>query len=156
MHKPHISVTLNGFNPAQYYACLGLFEIANCVWPGVEAWFTGEPSRLQFGMFNGTHAISLTDLVNTIAHARVQEMPTRVGADASASEASEKKTKTKKKKKKDDDDAAQLNGKGPIELRFGAGHVHHLLLDWWCGSSLLHHASRFKTWTGQARGCHCA
>jgi hypothetical protein len=46
---PNITVPVDWTNPGQFFACCGLLELANSLWPGAEGWFeTGKPhSRFQ-------------------------------------------------------------------------------------------------------------
>jgi len=41
---PSISIPVDLTNPGQFFACCGLFELADRLWPGAEAWFEGESS----------------------------------------------------------------------------------------------------------------
>lgn len=38
--EPTISVNVDIANPGQFFACCGLFELAQRVWPGAEGWFS--------------------------------------------------------------------------------------------------------------------
>ena len=43
-----ICVPVDVTNPGQFFACCGLFELADRLWPGAEAWFEGEAAQSQF------------------------------------------------------------------------------------------------------------
>jgi CRISPR-associated protein Csx14 len=45
---PTISIPVDVTNPGQFFACCGLFELADRLWPGAEAWFEGEAAYSQF------------------------------------------------------------------------------------------------------------
>ena len=36
---PNISVSVDVTNPGQFFACCGLLELADRLWPGAEGWF---------------------------------------------------------------------------------------------------------------------
>lgn len=38
-HKPSIRVNVDVTNPGQFFACCGLLELADRLWPGAEGWF---------------------------------------------------------------------------------------------------------------------
>ena len=39
--QPSIRVKVDVTNPGQFFACCGLLELADRLWPGVEGWFDG-------------------------------------------------------------------------------------------------------------------
>jgi CRISPR-associated protein Csx14 len=45
---PTIGIPVDVTNPGQFFACCGLFELADRLWPGAEAWFEGEAARSRF------------------------------------------------------------------------------------------------------------
>lgn len=45
---PNISIPVDLTNPGQFFACCGLFELADRLWPGAEAWFESETSHSMF------------------------------------------------------------------------------------------------------------
>jgi CRISPR-associated protein Csb3 len=45
---PTISIPVDVTNPGQFFACCGLFELADRLWPGAEAWFEGEAAHSRF------------------------------------------------------------------------------------------------------------
>ncbi|MCX7665750.1 MAG: hypothetical protein N2112_09400 [Gemmataceae bacterium] len=47
--KPDIEVDVMVKNPGQYFACCGLFELANRLWPESEAWFTKSSFCIRCG-----------------------------------------------------------------------------------------------------------
>jgi CRISPR-associated protein Csb3 len=62
---PSFSVNVDPTNPGQFFACCGLLELADRLWPGAEGWF-GERGR-EFCIACGEH--SLAELISAIAHA---------------------------------------------------------------------------------------
>lgn len=51
--KPNITVTVDVTNPGQFFACCGLLELADRLWPGAEGWFT-EGGRVFYIACEGT------------------------------------------------------------------------------------------------------
>ena len=45
---PTITIPVDVTNPGQFFACCGLFELADRLWPGAEAWFEGETTHSAF------------------------------------------------------------------------------------------------------------
>ena len=41
MTEPSFSVNVDPTNPGQFFACSGLLEMADRLWPGAEGWFDG-------------------------------------------------------------------------------------------------------------------
>ena len=40
--KPNITVNVDVTNPGQFFACCGLLELADRLWPGAEGWFSND------------------------------------------------------------------------------------------------------------------
>ncbi len=68
--KPNITVQVDLTNPGQFFACCGLFELADRLWPGAEAWFdedtfciacTGEMTRLLQSLIDSELRSSVGD-----------------------------------------------------------------------------------------------
>lgn len=45
---PTISIPVDVTNPGQFFASCGLFELADRLWPGAEAWFDDDSAQSQF------------------------------------------------------------------------------------------------------------
>ncbi len=45
--KPTIRVNVDPTNPGQFFACCGLLELADRLWPGAEGWFEKGEFRLR-------------------------------------------------------------------------------------------------------------
>lgn len=61
-----IQVPVDLTNPGQFFACCGLLELADRLWPGAEGWF-GEGDRRFHVACEGT----LTDLIETLSQAEL-------------------------------------------------------------------------------------
>jgi CRISPR-associated protein Csx14 len=47
------AVTVDPANPGQFFACCGLLELADRLWPGAEGWFRGEEFAVESGELGG-------------------------------------------------------------------------------------------------------
>src|SRR5262245_54537618 len=45
--EPNIRIKVDLTNPGQFFACCGLLELADRLWPGAEAWFEGRDFCLK-------------------------------------------------------------------------------------------------------------
>jgi len=134
-HKPNIKIPVDLTNPGQFFACCGLLELADRLWPGAEGWFND-------GNFNvacdGTLSDALSALVgctltNTMTeaqHARVKEIPLLPGANRKSAEDEYK-------------ELGKLLRESPIVLMA----PFNITLDWFTDDNA--GGSRFKTWAGQ-------
>ncbi|MGE3854471.1 MAG: hypothetical protein AB7K09_22260 [Planctomycetota bacterium] len=62
--KPTITINVDATNPGQFFACCGLLELADRLWPGAEGWFAADDRTFQIAA-TGT----LDTLVGAIAEA---------------------------------------------------------------------------------------
>lgn len=65
--KPAITIAVDPTNPGQFFACCGLLELADRLWPGAEGWFAKEGRE-----FCITSGGALHQLVEAIASAELQ------------------------------------------------------------------------------------
>jgi len=124
-------------NPGQFFACCGLFELANRLYPGTEAWFEREQFCLAC---NGTlsellDVLASCHLTNTMTedeHVRFKEISSWSVAKRK-SEGVEEEGKSLEK----------LLREAPIVLKL----PNELTLDWFTDD--MAGGSRFKTWAGR-------
>lgn len=64
--EPNIRINVDITNPGQFFACCGLLELADRLWPGAEGWFTDNDQEFLIWS-NGT----LNDLVEAIGMAEL-------------------------------------------------------------------------------------
>src|SRR5262245_64976714 len=64
---PSIRVNVDVTNPGQFFACCGLLELADRLWPGAEGWFDGRVFYIACG---GT----LLDLVRGLIAREAEEV----------------------------------------------------------------------------------
>ena len=65
MRNPEPTIVLNAdvANPGQFFACCGLLELADRLWPGAEGWFQGDSIAGQFCVWWPNPAGSLKSLL---------------------------------------------------------------------------------------------
>jgi hypothetical protein len=63
---PSITVAVDPTNPGQFFACCGLLELADRLWPGAEGWFSEDGRE-----FNVVCDGSLGELIQAIAEAEL-------------------------------------------------------------------------------------
>lgn len=138
--EPNIRVQVDVTNPGQFFACCGLLELADRLWPGAEGWFTEEASVFQITragslleLLDAITNLTLTNTMTAAEHARLEELARMKGAVRSDTPRLEDEKKSLEKRLRED----------PIVLR---GRID-LTLDWFLDDRA--GGSRFKTWAGQ-------
>jgi CRISPR-associated protein Csb3 len=124
-------------NPGEFFACCGLFELANQLYPGAEAWFEESKFVIDRGNLGELlDSISKSEITNTMTplqNSRFDEL------SSSRSEVASEKNKNKDELK----ELARLRRESPIVL----GSPFNLTIDWFLDDYA--GGSRFKTWAGQ-------
>jgi hypothetical protein len=64
--EPNITVNVDLTNPGQFFACCGLLELADRLWPGAEGWFAGQDTRFCIAC-----AGTLPQLITSLHSARL-------------------------------------------------------------------------------------
>lgn len=64
---PSISINVNVTNPGQFFACCGLLELADRLWPGAEAWFDN-------ARFSLSRTGALPELIDRLQAARLTQL----------------------------------------------------------------------------------
>ena len=137
MSQPSIVIPVDLTNPGQFFACCGLLELADRLWPGAEGWFDGNRFSLcRCGTLDDIHgAFREMTIDNTMCEsdrARVKEL-------AAIKEARKLSPEEEADKKR----LESLRRELPIVLH-GPVRLH---IDWFTDN--LAGGSRFKTWAGQ-------
>ena len=132
-----IRVNVDPTNPGQFFACCGLLELANRLWPDVEGWFEeGEfcmaCDGTQSKLFDDLASCHLTNTMTEVQHFRFAEI-------SSWSVAKRKSTKTEDEGK----ELEKLLREAPIVLK----SPFNITLDWFTDD--YSGGSRFKTWAGR-------
>ncbi len=137
---PTITIPVDVTNPGQFFACCGLLELADRLWPEAEGWFADEIFCLI-----GTQWMNFTGLMDSIVQARVLNTMTpvqvaRLEALSSMTRKDREKSPNLEGEKKV---LEALRREAPIVLDGKA----HLRIDWFGDDSA--GGARFKTWAGQ-------
>ena len=67
---PDITVNVDLTNPGQFFACCGLLELANRLWPGAEGWFSEDGDLFQISASNN----SLDALIGALSFAKLNHL----------------------------------------------------------------------------------
>ena len=63
--KPNIKIPVDLTNPGQFFACCGLLELADRLWPGAEGWFEVDHFCIH------SNSIAFVALMDSIRELRV-------------------------------------------------------------------------------------
>lgn len=137
---PNITVPVDLTNPGQFFACCGLLELADRLWPGAEGWFKRDQFHISCGSIGST-ALLLGELArsgvsNTMASMQLARLD-QLSAMKRQQRESQSGLEDEKKA------LESLRRELPIEI---SGPVT-FLIDWFRDD--LAGGSRFKTWAGK-------
>jgi len=118
---PNITIPVDLTNPGQFFACCGLLELADRLWPGAEGWFDGR----MFCILTEDHSKSLAELLDETRSLRF-EVGDEPDAEGGADEADEKGPSIE-----------------PIRLLW-KNQRPAIQLDWWSDKSI-------KPWAGSMK-----
>lgn len=138
--EPNITVQVDVTNPGQFFACCGLLELADRLWPGAEGWFDGYNFRIR-----SASECSLRTLLDKLVKSTVANTMT-LGQNARLEELSaikKKQLETMPGLVDEKKSLESLRRELPIVLN---GHIP-FRIDWFCDEFA--GGSRFKTWAGQ-------
>ncbi|MDP1796631.1 MAG: hypothetical protein Q8K78_04085, partial [Planctomycetaceae bacterium] len=107
--EPNIRVQVDVTNPGQFFACCGLLELADRLWPGAEGWFTEEASVFQITragslleLLDAITNLTLTNTMTAAEHARLEELARMKGAVRSDTPRLEDEKKSLEKRLRED------------------------------------------------------
>jgi CRISPR-associated protein Csb3 len=110
--EPTIRINVDVTNPGQFFACCGLLELANRLWPGAEGWFARYPIISEFCLWTPKGDGSLKTLL---------EMASKCEFDVGDDDNEEA-----------DDDEEKAGPVDPIIIRSPV----EMTLDWWSDKSI--------------------
>src|SRR3954447_519303 len=61
--EPNIKIPVDLTNPGQFFACCGLLELADRLWPGAEGWFEEEGREFKIACA-GTLSLFISSIAN--------------------------------------------------------------------------------------------
>ena len=134
--KPSIRITVDPTNPGQFFACCGLFELADRLWPGAEARFEDDGFCIECG---GT----LPQLLTELARAEINSSLTDRGLKRLGTLLSAEKAKLT---------PADLEEKQSLSDQWKRERLHvsqpfDLWIDWWSDEKT--GAKGMKTWAAK-------
>lgn len=138
---PTVSLAVNPANPGHYFACCGLFELAERLAPNGNtaepalAWFDQEPTTRQW-RFHLANTLSLGDLLERITAAQI------TAADSSEEDGDDKDEDLDEKEGENEEKDASA----PPLLFDSPFNLH---LDWWTTASVK--TSALKAWAGSMK-----
>ncbi len=142
---PSITIPVDLTNPGQFFACCGLLELADRLWPGTEGWFerqrfcilASDPSKRLHELLREVVSCPLSSTLAPQSRARLQELD-------------QKKRELKKLRKSlpkiDEAERKRLNSLR-IFSGFLLGSPFNLRIDWWLDDTC--DGNDLKTWAGQ-------
>lgn len=139
MSDANITIPVDLTNPGQFFACCGLLELADRLWPGAEGWFEGDAFLAQ-ATGGSLDAITATLQACTVANTMLPQQLARLEALSAMS----KRERAAEPGLEDEKKALEsLRRELPIVLE---GDLH-FVIDWFTDDFA--GGSRFKTWAGQ-------
>lgn len=136
---PSITIPVDLTNPGQFFACCGLLELADRLWPGTEGWFAGNVFCIQCGTHTSQELIEtlkncvITNTMLPVQLTRLKELSNMSKKQREAMEGAEDEKKS----------LESLRRELPIVL---SGKID-FRVDWFTDD--FSGGSRFKTWAGQ-------
>jgi len=83
--EPNIQIPVDLTNPGQFFACCGLLELADRLWPSAEGWFendifliTGPPECSLHSLFSKIANSTVANTMTSSQIARLEEIPSLV------------------------------------------------------------------------------
>lgn len=134
----NITIPVDLTNPGQFFACCGLLELADRLWPGAEGWF--ERDRFCLAALGSLESILEVVGESTVTNTMPEAQHKRLGELSSMSKKTREQTPGLENEKKT---LEALRRESPIILN---GKVT-FRIDWFCDDFA--GGSRFKTWAGQ-------
>jgi CRISPR-associated protein Csb3 len=141
--KARINVPVDLTNPGQFFACCGLLELADRLWPGAQGWFDGGQFRLAVSVMAEDDpfaklldSITSSKLGNTMCDAQIDRLE-QLGKMSKQHRSGSPGLELEKK------ELEALRREEPIVLGMPLG----LRIDWFRDDDA--GGSRFKTWAGQ-------
>jgi CRISPR-associated protein Csb3 len=146
MSKPEpIRVNVDLTNPGQFFACCGLLELADRLWPGAAGWFA---SPEEFILSTGGRARSVEPLCRKVVECSLSPLLATNELDQ-LNQLNQRKAELKKASKslpKAEETKRKLLSKKRIASGFQLGSPINMRVDWWLIESC--DGDHLKTWAG--------
>ncbi len=135
---PSFSVNVDPSNPGQFFACCGLLELADRLWPAAEGWF----EERKFFIMSSS---ALSQLLEALAECQMTNTMTET-QHARFKEITAMSVKERKATSGVEDEGKELD-RLLRESHIVLGSPFNITLDWF--SDGFAGGSRFKTWAGR-------
>lgn len=136
--NPNIRINVDPTNPGQFFACCGLLEVADRLWPGAEGWF----EQRHFCMTCGG---TLSQLLDALADCKMTN--TMTDAQHARFKAITAMSVKERKAIPGVEEEAKALDKLLREAHIVFGTPFKITLDWFADNFA--GGSRFKTWAGR-------
>lgn len=139
-----ICIQVDATNPGQFFACCGLFELADRLWPDTLAWFVCENGSTTFHLQSPAMPENAPKcLIKSLLECKL----TNVMTDEQLSRRKELSQKPKKDMTEEEENEKKQLDALWRELPLVLGQPFNLRLDWFTDDYA--GGSTFKTWAGQ-------
>ncbi len=144
MSEP-IRIAVEPTNPGQFFACCGLMELADRLWPGTEGWFELSPMAFCLRPLSESANGTAERLIDEISRCRLTNAMTNTEVQR-LEELSKMKAKEREKVAGLDDEKKTLEKRWREDPIIFHAPIN-LLVDWFLDDQA--GGNRFKTWAGQ-------
>jgi len=138
MSQPEPNITINGdvTNPGQFFACCGLLELADRLWPGAEGWFEGKGFHVASAgsMDDLLHALCATEINSSVGDEGLKRLGTLMSAKKSELTDADQREKDRLR--------AMWQGESLV-----LGHPFNLIINWWRDEG--NNRTPLKTWAAK-------
>lgn len=145
--EPSITVNVDVTNPGQFFACCGLLELADRLWPGAEGWFATEDGHFLINTKHNSPA-TMAELIHKIKTCNIAGLTETEKREREHLES--KKRRLKKSGRQISDELEQRRKDLGTKARSGSLILEHpfsMTLDWWQVDDDKNTAP--KTWAGK-------
>lgn len=136
-HEPNITIPVDLTNPGQFFACCGLLEVADRLWPGAEGRFARDNFALRcegnlIRLVEGLHGFTVTNAMSSDEKSRLEHLSSMTKKSLQQAGFEEERKRLESRRRE-----APILFQSATDLR----------IDWFCDD--YSGGSRFKTWAGQ-------
>ena len=141
----NITIPVDLTNPGQFFACCGLLELSDRLWPGAKGWFA---SPVEFALDNGGKSSSIEPLCKAIIESGLSPLLSKPELDE-LTRLNRRKADLKRAKKPmpktEEKERRRLNSKR-IASGFILSTPFEIRIDWWLVENC--DGDHLKTWAG--------
>ncbi len=145
--NPNIVVPVDLTNPGQFFACCGLLELADRLWPGAEGWFTqtqfcigtADPGKVLDELLQKIFSCPLKSTFSTADCVRLQALVKRESVLRPFGKVLPKSERTERKRL----------GSLRTASGFTLGYPFNIRVDWWLDDTW--GGGELKTWAGKQK-----